>query len=57
VARSLGLVKTAPDAICSRAYIDSSTANFDADGVVYYPPELLPDYCSLFREAGGLVSF
>ena len=57
VARSLGLVKTAPDAICSRSYIDASTANFDADGVVYYPRELVPGYCSLFREAGGLVSF
>ena len=57
LARALGLVETAPDAICSRAYVDSRTANFHADGVVYYPPELVPGYCSLFREAGGLVSF
>ena len=57
VARSLGLVNTAPDAICSRNYIDSSTAKFDADGVVFYPPELLPGYCALFREAEGLMNY
>src|SRR5690242_16366554 len=38
VARSLGLVNEPPEAICSRNYIDARTANFDADGVVFYPP-------------------
>jgi len=57
VARSLGYVNEAPDAICSRNYIDANTANFDADGVVYYPPELLPGYCAVFREAEGLMNY
>ena len=33
-----------------------STA-FDADGVVFYPRELLPGYCVLFREAGGDLNY
>lgn len=57
LARSLGIVHTRPDAICSRAYLDAKAANFDADGVVYYPPEMLPGYCALFREAEGLINF
>jgi flavin-dependent dehydrogenase len=57
LARSMGLVNTPPDAICSRDYIDAKNANFDADGVVCYPPEMLPGYCALFREAEGLINF
>jgi geranylgeranyl reductase family protein len=57
LARSLGLVKTAPDAVCSRAYIKADTTNFDADGVLYYPPEIVPGYCALFREAEGELNF
>jgi geranylgeranyl reductase family protein len=57
VARSLGMVNTRPDAICSRTYVQADSTNFDADGVLYYPPELLPGYCALFREACGLLNF
>jgi geranylgeranyl reductase family protein len=53
LARSLGVVTTAPDGVCSRAYIDASTTDFASDGVMFYPPELLPGYCVIFREAGG----
>ena len=57
LARALGIVRTAPDAVCSRVYVDASSTNFDADGVLYYPRELLPGYCALFREAQGLLSY
>ncbi len=57
LARSMGIVKTAPDAVCSRAYIKADTTNFTADGVLYYPPEILPGYCALFREAQGELNF
>jgi len=57
LARSLGIVDTAPDAVCSRAYIQADTANFDADGVLYYPRELAPGYVALFREAEGLINY
>jgi geranylgeranyl reductase family protein len=52
LARALGIVKTPPDAVCSRAYVKAGTSDFQADGVVFYPPELLPGYLALFREAG-----
>jgi flavin-dependent dehydrogenase len=57
LARALGIVRTAPEAICSRVYVDANSTNFDADGVLYYPRELLPGYCALFREARGLLSY
>lgn len=57
LARALGIVHTAPEAICSRVYVDARSTNFDADGVLYYPRELLPGYCALFREAQGLLSY
>jgi menaquinone-9 beta-reductase len=57
IARSLGLLSTPPDAICSRAYVQSDSVPFDADGVVYYPRNLLPGYCALFREAEGILNF
>jgi geranylgeranyl reductase family protein len=57
LARSLGLVKSHPDAVCSRAYIKAGTSTFDADGVIFYPQQLLPGYCALFREAGDELNF
>jgi geranylgeranyl reductase family protein len=57
LARSLGLVRTPPDAVCSRAYIKAGTFDFAADGVVFYPREVLPGYCALFREARGELNF
>jgi geranylgeranyl reductase family protein len=57
LARSLGIVKTPADAVCSRAYVKADSTAFDADGVMYYPRELLPGYCALFREAGGDLNY
>eukprot|EP00274_Cyanoptyche_gloeocystis_P006246 CAMPEP_0196652502 /NCGR_PEP_ID=MMETSP1086-20130531/1831_1 /TAXON_ID=77921 /ORGANISM="Cyanoptyche gloeocystis , Strain SAG4.97" /LENGTH=353 /DNA_ID=CAMNT_0041983093 /DNA_START=90 /DNA_END=1148 /DNA_ORIENTATION=+ len=49
LARSLGVVTTPPDGVCSRAYVEGDSHNFKADGVVFYPKKLLPGYCSVFR--------
>jgi geranylgeranyl reductase family protein len=57
LARSLGIVTTPPDSVCSRTYIKPGTSDFTADGVVFYPSALLPGYCALFREAGDELSF
>ena len=53
LARALGVVTTPPDGVCSRSYIDAATTDFTSDGVMFYPPELLPGYCVILREAGG----
>src|SRR5262245_1692764 len=53
LARALGLVPDAPDAVCSRAYVEAGSADFAVDGLVFYPRGLLPGYCALFREADG----
>jgi geranylgeranyl reductase family protein len=57
LARSLGLVTGPPDAVCSRSYVEASTTAFDADGVLFYPRELVPGYAVLFREAGGELNY
>lgn len=57
LARSLGLVNTPPDGICSRAYTRSASTNFDADGVMFYPERVLPGYAALFREARGEMNY
>jgi geranylgeranyl reductase family protein len=57
LARCLGLVTTKADSVCSRAYIKAETSDFTSDGVVFYPPSLLPGYCALFREARDELSF
>lgn len=55
--RQLGLVDGPPDAVCSRTYMRAKTTNFDADGVVFYPHQILPGYCALFREARDEINF
>jgi geranylgeranyl reductase family protein len=57
LARALGLVTTPADAVCSRCYVRADTTDFDADGVLFYPPEMLPGYCALFREAGQELNY
>lgn len=42
LATQLGIVKGAPQAICSRAYIKGGTHRFREDGMVFYVPTLLP---------------
>ena len=57
LARALGIVTTPPDAVCSRPYVAAGTCEFAADGVLFYPPSLVPGYCSVFREADGSFSY
>ena len=42
LATQLGVVKQAPQGVCSRAYIKEGTHRFRADGVVFYPRNILP---------------
>jgi geranylgeranyl reductase family protein len=57
LARRLGIVRGAPEAVCSRAYIEADTSDFAFDGVAFYRRELLPGYCAVFREARGQLNF
>ena len=57
LARKLGLINSAPQATCSRAYIEAGSHEFDKDGVCYYPSILAPGYCALFKEADGDVVY
>jgi flavin-dependent dehydrogenase len=57
LARSLGIVTTPPDAVCSRAYARAGTDQCAADGLVFYPRSLLPGYCAVVREADGELNF
>lgn len=42
LATQLGIVKQPPQGSCSRAYVEGGTHNFKADGVIFYPRDLLP---------------
>ena len=42
LATQLGIVKEAPQGVCSRAYVKEGTHRFRADGVVFYPRNILP---------------
>ncbi|EGC31068.1 hypothetical protein DICPUDRAFT_50407 [Dictyostelium purpureum] len=55
-ARQLGYVHTEPNGICSRAYVKNNTT-FRYDGVVFYPPSLLPGYCAIIREARDELNY
>jgi len=55
-ARKKGLVNEAPQGVCSRAYISGEHV-FEADGVVFYPPSLLPGYCALMRHAKNELGY
>jgi flavin-dependent dehydrogenase len=57
IGRDMGIIKTAPDGVCSRAFIKPGTHNFKQDGVVFYPPSLLPGYCSLMMHANNELAF
>jgi len=56
LARSLGIVKTDPNAVCSRAYVVPPYP-FKWDGVMFYPRSLLPGYCAIVREAGDELNY
>jgi geranylgeranyl reductase family protein len=49
IARALGIVTTGANSVASRQYIKGGTHNFTSDGVLLYPPYVLPGYVALFR--------
>jgi flavin-dependent dehydrogenase len=51
IARSLGVVTTGTNSVASRQYIKGGTHNFTSDGVLLYPPYVLPGYVALFRHS------
>ncbi|MFW2387600.1 MAG: NAD(P)/FAD-dependent oxidoreductase [Polyangiales bacterium] len=53
IARSLGLVNTGANSVASRQYIKGGTHNFTSDGVLLYPPYVLPGYVAFFRHSNG----
>jgi geranylgeranyl reductase family protein len=53
LARSLGIVKKGPTAVCSRSYVKAGTYKFKEDGVCFYRPSIIPGYFSMFRQADG----
>ncbi|KAN0041317.1 hypothetical protein ACTFIV_003855 [Dictyostelium citrinum] len=55
-ARQLGYINTEPNGICSRAYVKNNTT-FRYDGVVFYPPSLLPGYCAIICEAHDELNY
>jgi len=55
--RALGVTRSAPQAVCSRAYVKAGSHHFPYDGMVYYPEELLPGYIGVQREADGDLNF
>jgi len=56
LARKLGIVHGEAQGTCSRAYVKGNT-QFKFDGVVFYPPKLLPGYCAIIREANDELNF
>ncbi|MFZ1862939.1 MAG: NAD(P)/FAD-dependent oxidoreductase [Polyangiales bacterium] len=57
LARSLGIVKDGPQAICSRAFIDGGSHQFETDGICYMEQELLPGYAAIFRHPNDELNF
>ncbi|MGB8331163.1 MAG: NAD(P)/FAD-dependent oxidoreductase [Polyangiales bacterium] len=57
LARTLGIVKDNPGAICSRAFIEGGTHSFETDGICYMERELLPGYAAIFRHPNDELNF
>lgn len=57
LARSLGIVRDGPKAICSRAFIDGGSHSFETDGVCYMERDLLPGYAAIFRHPNDVLNY
>jgi len=57
LATELGLVTEPPKGVCSRAFVEGDSHNFDADGVVFYNKGLLPGYAALFRHPNNELNY
>ncbi len=57
IARSIGILDSPPDAVCSSVYIEAGTHSFEEDGVCYYTNFLVPGYAAIFKEADDDLVF
>lgn len=57
LARSLGIVKEGPKAICSRSFIEGGTHAFETDGICYMERDLLPGYAAIFRHPNDELNY
>ena len=57
IARSIGVLDSPPDAVCSSVYIEAGTHSFKEDGVCYYTNFLVPGYAAIFKEADDDLVF
>ncbi len=53
IGRMLGVVTTGATSAASRQYIKGGTHNFTSDGVLLYPPYVIPGYVAFFRHSNG----
>ncbi len=57
ISRSLGILDSPPEAVCSSVYIQAGTHQYKDDGVCLYTQDIVPGYLALFKEADGDVVF
>ena len=57
IARTLGVVKNPPEAVCTSVYIKSGTHNYTDDGICLYTRDIHPGYVALFKEANDDLVF
>jgi len=57
LARSLGVVKNPPDAVCTSVYVKAGTHNYKDDGICLYTRDIHPGYVALFKESNDDLVF
>ena len=57
IARSIGVLDSSPEAVCSSVYVEAGTHSFKEDGVCYYTNFLVPGYAAIFKEADDDLVF
>ncbi|MCG3227813.1 MAG: NAD(P)/FAD-dependent oxidoreductase [Candidatus Heimdallarchaeota archaeon] len=57
IARSVGVIDSPPDAVCSSVYVEAGTHAFEEDGVCIYNHFLVPGYAAIFKEADDDLVF
>jgi geranylgeranyl reductase family protein len=57
IARSVGVIDSPPDAVCSSVYVEAGTHAFEEDGVCIYTHFLVPGYAAIFKEADDDLVF
>ncbi|MHA1829213.1 MAG: NAD(P)/FAD-dependent oxidoreductase [Candidatus Heimdallarchaeaceae archaeon] len=57
IARSIGVIQTPPEAICSSVYVEAGTHTFEEDGICIYTHSLVPGYAAIFKEADDDLVF